>query len=108
MEYRTVTPADNGFEDEADERAALRGFIQDMMQKAGPADLLDTVLVVTNICELRALLHSQDAELHRWYRNTALMLRSALDIVAGKPAHYKPLDKLEDQSFYFPDTDVTH
>jgi hypothetical protein len=108
MEYRSPSFTDSGFASEAEERVMLYGFIQDMMQKAGPSDLLDTMLVVTNICEVRALLMTEHPELHVWYTNTAMLLRTALDVLAHKHARHKPHDKLEDQSFYFPETGIAH
>lgn len=108
MEYRTTSATDNGFDSEAEEHEALRTFIQNMMDRSGPEDLLDMVLVVVNVCELRALLNSYNPKLHDWYTNTALMLRGALDMVARKNTTFKPLDKLEQAEFYFPETHISH
>jgi hypothetical protein len=107
LEYRSPSPEDNGYEDEKDESAHLRGFIQHMMFTSGPDDLLDTLLVITNICELRALLIN-DVAVKAWYTDTAKVVRNLLDIACNKRATFKPLDRLENQDLYFPDTGITH
>jgi hypothetical protein len=101
MQYRTTIPQEQGFDTEYEETAAVREFIQGIMEKSGPGDLLDSILVVVNICEQRALV-SEDGDLHRWYISTSQILRRTLDLLAMDLNDYCPAAKLENPMLYFP------
>jgi len=105
MHYRTTTPSDNGFESEHEEHEGIRDAIQTMMERSGPGELLDSVLIIVNICETRALL--RQGQTKEWYERTALFLRSALDTLAHADAPVCPQEKLENPAFYFPQTGTT-
>ena len=108
MEYRTTQPQENGFGDEAEEFAGMRHFIQHMMAKSAPGDLLDSVLVVVNICEQRALMTTPHQRQSEWYKKTALFLRSALDMLAPDTEGPRPQQKMENPLLYLPDVPIFH
>jgi hypothetical protein len=103
LEYRDGSPEENGYESEEEEDAHLTGFIRHTMTSSGPNDLLDSLLMITNVCEMRALL-AGSGSLAGWYRDTGTVLRQMLDVLCNSKATYKPLAKLENSEFYFPDT----
>ena len=106
MEYRSTTPEENGYDNETEEDNGLREFVQSTLYRTGPNDMLDELLVLANICELRALLSTHAPALTEWYATVSVLLRETLEALCkGK---FKPLDKLERQDFYFPDTENVH
>jgi hypothetical protein len=107
MEYRATTPSDNGFDNEHEELEAMRDYIQTMMIRSSPNDLLDSLLIVVNICELRKDL-SLDKKLSAWYATTGKVFRDALDRVAIKRAEFRPQEKFENPVLYFPAQDQFH
>jgi hypothetical protein len=107
MEYRTASFADHGFSSEEDHLTAQREQIQHTMLTTSPDDMLDTVLVLANICETR-LLETQDTPLGQWYEAFGAMLRVVLANAAADKHGPKPQSLLEDPLLYFPDVDYMH
>lgn len=108
MNYRLSTAVTNGFEDEQDELAAMRDYIQTMMRKSGPLDFVDSILILANICEERALIYSRHRNLARWYTRTAVLMRGALEILSHDKTDFLPQAKLENPVLYFPDVEHAH
>jgi hypothetical protein len=103
MEYRTVRPAEHGFTNETEQSFAQRDSIQQTMNWSGPDELLDSLLVITNVCEQRALI---DPAGH-WYRLLAGMLRCTLEVMTKRGAP-RPDASLENPELYFPDMENIH
>lgn len=77
------------------------------MQNSGPNELLDSILVVINICESRSLLNRSNKSVADWNDKVALFLRSALDQLAPDADGHCPSATLEDPLLYFPDLETT-
>lgn len=107
MEYRQTTPEDNGFDNADEEREAMHDYIQVMMSKSGPDDLLDAALILTNICEHRALAYAHNPRMHSWYTLCGYLMRNNLRILSSLPG-FKPQVKLEDPLLYYPTPTTFH
>jgi hypothetical protein len=101
MEYRQTTPAQNGFDTEAQMLWAQRQQIQNTMEASGPNELLDTLLIVANVCEERTLVCSP--KLSEWYMAVGGMIRSVLEVATSSTA--RPDASLENPELYFPDVE---
>ena len=108
MEYRKVLPADNGFADEESQTIALRRQVQITMGTAGPNELLDLLVVISNVCEQRALVYQEHPQQSIWYRWLGILLRSALELMSHNKLAAKPQIDLENPILYFPDVEQLH
>ena len=105
LQYRTSKPADFGLETEDEEREALWINIQETLHSSGPSEFLDSMLVITNICEHRAMLQP-DTALGEWYSQLGMMLR--LVLTEASTSEHAPNSKLEDGTLYFVEPEITH
>ncbi len=105
MVYRTVRPADNGYPNEAAQTFAQHDQIQETMYTSGPDELLDTLLVIANVCEQRALVFRSHPAIGDWYDLTGALLRSLLEMTTYRDGPKADVS-LEDPTLYFPDTNI--
>ena len=98
--YRHQTPEEQGFANEAEELDALRQFVQELMFDTGQANLADSVLIITKICEFRSFFELESG----WYAKMAILLRQVLEQIDAP----FPKDKLELDFLYYPDLEQTH
>jgi len=107
MLYRTPDSDEFGFEDEYDELEAMRDFVQNVSETTTPGNMMDTLVVLANICEYRALMYSMtDAKTAKWYRRAMFAFRIILEELVDENA--QPNIKLEDLGLYFPEPHITH
>lgn len=100
--------SDTEYESEEEEFEAMRDYIAMLMANTDPSNMLDSLLIMANVCEQRALLATYNPPLALWYRTTAQALRACLTIVSrGVDApHANP--KLENPLLYFPEPKDYH
>ena len=103
MEYRCPKCADSGFDDAHEEYAAMRNFAQNILARTNANDIMDTLLVMANVCETRALFSTANPEFAEWYGKTANMLRAVLVILNRLNDDARPNIKLENPLLYLPD-----
>lgn len=108
MQYRTSKPVDDGFDDEDEEQEAMRDYVLTLMNRTGPNDIADTMLIISNICEQRALLNEMNSPLAQWYAAMGKMMRISLDNLTEASSVARPNDKLENPYLYFPDMKLAH
>lgn len=102
MNYRISSPEDYGFDDERQERRVIHANIE-RLQEFDAESLLDTLLVLTKICEFRALL---DPVQQDFYKRLSEDLRVTLSNL--EPTDPLPNIKLEDDFFYYPEPKELH
>lgn len=108
MDYRSTSPTDNGFDGEEDEFDAMHDFVQTLMERSGPNDLLDSLLMIANISETRALnLSAHNKGLSTWYQKMSVLMRGALELM-NEPNGAKPQAKLENPMLYYPNPMHSH
>lgn len=108
MEYRQDSPESHGYENESDEYESTRQQIQVMMQHSSPDDVSDMLVVLSNICEYRALMAAPDVKTSAWYSAVQALCRSSLRALDSIPDGPRPNIKLENQSLYWPDVEKLH
>jgi hypothetical protein len=104
--YRTTVPAEGGFANAEDEREAIYEHIQGLSETAGPDEIMDTLLVMVNICAMRAILYSPNARMSDWYLHVSDTIRKALGDCTRSFA--RPNVMLEDATLYYPDSGIAH
>ena len=77
------------------------------MYTSGPEELLDTLLVVANVCEQRAMFYRDHPTLGSWYNLMSILLRNNLELT-GRSGGPCPDRSLENPELYFPDVEHTH
>jgi hypothetical protein len=103
MLYRVSQAAESGFADAAEEFEAMRDHAQEMMTTADQNDIMDTLVMLANVCEFRALSAPTTPEQAIWWSNAAALARAMLHMLNGPRA--APNAKLENPMLYFPDVD---
>lgn len=103
MNYRISSPEEHGFSDEEEEFDAIYEQVQDFLGSASSEHLVDTLLVIAKLAELRALLMPHYAE---FYKDLGQNLRILLSTF--KKTDPLPNQKLEDDRLYFPPVEGTH
>lgn len=106
LDYRTSVPTEDGYENADDEREAIFTYIQGLAENAGPDEMMDTLLVMVNLCAMRAILHGPDRQMSGWYEHVSTTIRKALSECTRSFA--KPNVLLEDASLYYPDPGIPH
>ena len=97
MNYRISSHDDYGFGDEEEEFYAILEQVQDFAADDNPEHLVDTLLVIMKVAELRALMQPQR---EKFYTNIATGLRTVLDKLSlSDPL---PNQKLADDRLYLP------
>lgn len=107
MEYRTTVPDEHGYEDEDDEFDAMSDYIHTLMDRSAAIDIMDTLLILANICEARALLQQPDKPSADWYSQLGTTLRGVLGDTTTSD-YALPNSKLENPLLYFPIPEGTH
>jgi hypothetical protein len=108
VEYRTTVPEDGDYEDDADERDALHEYVQGLMTETGSDEVMDSLLIVANLCEARALVRIND-ESGAWYANVGKLIRGVMECVTTDSDFGLPDSKLEDPMLYYPPVgDLSH
>lgn len=78
------------------------------MSRDDPHDMMDGLLAMTNICEVRAMSNTfGPAEAH-WYRTIAARLRALMDVTTEESDIGLPNSKLENPLLYYPPMTNTH
>src|SRR4051812_23858521 len=109
MEYRTSDPEDGDYEDEEEEFESMHDYVQGLMENSGKTDITDTLLIMANVCDARALLNGHDKDSAEWYTRTSFMIRHALDVLSAASDVARPNSKLENPLLYYNmNTDTTH
>jgi hypothetical protein len=100
IRYRKESDID--IEDAQDRRERYREFIEDMIMNGDGNDLLDTLLMYSNICETAMYRRSISKEQWKWNTTCAYSLRQVLRVLSNlSDPSPKPNIELEDQSLYF-------
>lgn len=102
MEYRVQPPSAMGFETARDEYLAMREYAQRMLTYTDPNDVVDTLLMLTNVCEWRAIA-AGGTPIAPWWSQASDTLRAV--IVMLNTPHSRPNVKLENPMLYFPDVE---
>lgn len=108
MDYRYTSPADNGYDNEDDEFNGMRDYVLTLMERSGPHDLVDSLLIIANICEHRVLLFKHEPARARWYARLSLLMRGALEMMNRLDDAQRPQAKLENPMLYYPVAKVYH
>ncbi len=106
MEYRTTVPDDH--EDADDEFAGMSDYVHELMGQSSSVDIMDTLLIITNICETRAILHAPDRSASVWYTNLGNHIRDLLGRVTVESEFALPNAALENPLLYYPVPETTH
>lgn len=106
MEYRSSDPQRFGFDDEREAVNALHGYVQGVMARTDPDDIMDTLVMMANICEIRSVL-SASPELRTWYANAQKFTRAMLRHM-GETDIARPDVGLENPTLYYPESTHTH
>ena len=101
--YRQSSPQEDGFLDAQDEFEAMRDYAQKLLTHTDPHDIMDTLLMIANVCESRALQSECVPFLAEWYLNMANTMRAVMETLSTPFA--LPNEKLENPELYFPDMD---
>lgn len=101
MQYRYTLATDDGFENPQQEYDAMREYAQTVLARTDPDDIMDTIVVMANVCEARSLETNVVPEMAGWYKKTANIMRAVLLILGESAA--RPNVKLENPLLYFPD-----
>lgn len=96
--YRATQPSDEGYDTPQEEFNAMREFAQNALTTSDPHDVMDTLLMLANVCEMRTLLDPLHKE---WWDNAAQCMRAILMMLNTPTAC--PNAKLENPMLYFPD-----
>lgn len=91
------------FDSEEEEYEATRDFIQGMMQETTRESVMDSILMLINICEMRANMIYGAPSAENWHVDTARVLRAALSVVSHMPNSVGPDERLENPNLYWPD-----
>lgn len=102
--YRVSQSAEEGFETSQEEYEAMREYAQNMLASTDPNDIMDTLCMMANACEFRALESGDNPPVSRWWYNAAAVARLGLHLLNGPLA--KPNAKLENPALYFPDVEI--
>lgn len=106
MEYRTTQPSDLGFDNDEDVHEALQDYVQGVMTRAEPDDIMDTLVIMSNVADVRAIQSGGNRRL--WYEQLSQMSRSLLAMLHDlNHIKARPDAKLEDPTLYFPEIDGT-
>lgn len=103
--YREEKPSPE-FDSEEEEFEALRAFIQEMMGETTRESTLDSILMLINICEMRANFVYGTTPRGNWYTDTANVLRTALAVISHLPQSTGPDIRLEAPDLYWPDMET--
>lgn len=76
----------------------MREYAQNVMESSDPNDVMDTLLMLANVCEMRALT---DPAHNEWWGNASQCVRAILLMLNGP--HALPNAKLENPMLYFPE-----
>ena len=100
-DYRESNPLEEGFISDQDEFEAMRDFAQHMLHMTDPNDILDTLLLIANVCETRAMGANSVPDIAEWYQKVAILIRVSVDSLQTTFA--LPNAKIENPALYFPD-----
>jgi hypothetical protein len=107
IRYRTESDIDR--EETLERRERYREFIEDMIMNGDGNDLLDTLLMYSNICETAMYRRSISKEQWKWNMTCAYSLRQVLRVLSNlSDPSPKPNIELEDQSLYFIEQERLH
>lgn len=101
--YRVSQSADDGFETPQAEYESMRDYAQNMLASTDPNDVMDTLCMLANVCEFRALAASPHP-IANWWAGAASCARASM--AALNTSYAKPNAKLENQALYFPDVEI--
>jgi exoribonuclease II len=112
MEYRT---SDDEFEfdceDAEEEQEVMQAFVEQVNQRSAE-DMVDTLLIMANICEARALRMAMGAGVGEWYGRLGSLIRSVLDNATSTDnntfALTQPNVKYDNPVLYFPEATTLH
>ena len=105
IRYRKGTLAPE-FETEEEEHEATRAFVQEMIGETTRETVMDSVLMLANICEMRANLIYGAPRAENWHLDTAKILRTAIAVISQLPNSVGPDERLENPNLYWPDMDI--
>ena len=108
MEYRADAPEAHGYEDATEQLLGMRYQIQMMMEHSSPEDIIDMLLILSNICEFRATMSAPSKPMMEWYGMVKELTRGALAVLDKVKDGARPDIKLENQLLYWPNFDQTH
>jgi hypothetical protein len=98
MLYRASDPSDGGFNNAQEEFEAMRDYAQNVFETGNANDIMDTLLMLANVCAMRALL---DPLRKAWWVRAEECIRAILMLLNTPGA--APNVKLENPMLYFPD-----
>lgn len=94
------------FDTDEEEYEATRDFVQDMMNETTRENVMDSILMLANICEMRANMVYGSVPSENWHVDTARVLRAALAVISQMPNSVGPDERLEDPNLYWPDMET--
>lgn len=94
------------FDSDEEEYEATRNFIQDMMNETTRETVMDSMLMLANICEMRANMIYGVPRSENWNVDTARILRAALAVISQMPNSVGPDERLENPNLYWPDMET--
>lgn len=94
------------FDSEEEEYEATRDFVQEMMNETTRETVVDSLLMLANICEMRANLIYGAPRAENWNVDTARILRAAIAVISHMPNSVGPDERLENQNLYWPDMET--
>lgn len=94
------------FDTEEEEHEATRAFVQEMIGETTRETVLDSILMLANICEMRANFIYGAPVTENWHVDTAKILRTAIAVISHLPNSTGPDERLENPNLYWPDMDV--
>jgi hypothetical protein len=101
MEYRSSSPEDENLIDDEEEFATMHHYVQELMMQANEEDVLDTLLILTNVCEARALFNAHNLHKRVWYTQAAVVIRRMLEGMTRLNNYALPNVKLENPELYY-------
>jgi len=101
--YRVSQSAEEGFETPQAEYEAMHDYAQNMLVSTDPNDVMDTLCMLANVCEFRALAAFPHPIASWWFRAASVARASLL---ALNTSYAKPNAKIENQALYFPDVEI--
>lgn len=96
-------------DDAAERTEAYAEFIEDMIESSSPHDIMDTLLMLANVCEASTYQNATTEHRRLWAYTLSSYLRQTLSVMTHLyPTAPRPEVLLEDPLFYHPRSPIQH
>jgi hypothetical protein len=102
IRYRKDTVMSSIFESKEEEVEAMQEFAQAMMDETSQESAMDCLLVLANVCEMRASL--VPPEHSNFYDDIAQVVRASLGVLTYLPNSVGPDERFENPRLYSSNT----